>query len=329
MRSDSRSSRRVGVGGGDEAARLDPGQLEHAPSGVERAHGLRQRPGPANSGDSRRAAQVRARRPARRIATGGGGSRAARSRRRAGALEQPTSQPQVDGQTADAGRAPESRAAWRAPRPGRRASRGSAPRARTSPARRRARRPRATPPLTRHRGPPSPRWRRAPRGSRPRAARARVPRCAPATLRDAAAPSRRAAAAIGGEVRAARSRARRRRARTRSPSTPSSISSRGPPASTASTAQPARLRLEHDLAEGVGLAREAERCRRSRRRAASCVALEPAQEGGAVAEALGQPRLLGAAAGEHQVQPRIRLRARRSNASASRSMFFSLVMRPA
>ena len=130
---------RVGVGGSDEAARLDAGELEHAPAGVERAHRLRAESSPTNSGDSLAIAAARVRRPAGRrrlqVAEAVLGDRVAACARARAA----NPQPQVDGQTAGAGRGPGSPAASRGRRRDRRASRGSARRARTSPARCRAR----------------------------------------------------------------------------------------------------------------------------------------------------------------------------------------------
>ena len=90
----------------------------------------------------------------------------------------------------------------------------------------------------------------------------------------------------------------------------------------------ARLRLEHDLPEGVGRAREHEHVR-ARVCGRQLLALEPAEERGAVAQALGQVLALGPVAGEDQVQARdARSRASRK-ASASRSTPFSCVIRPA
>ena len=92
--------------------------------------------------------------------------------------------------------------------------------------------------------------------------------------------------------------------------------------------QSAGLRLEDDLAEGVGAAREEEDVGAGVG-AGEVVALQPAEEGRVLAEAVAQRRLLGAAAREHEVQPGIeRARAAR-NASASRSTPFSRVSRPA
>src|ERR1019366_3880778 len=63
----------------------------------------------------------------------------------------------------------------------------------------------------------------------------------------------------------------------------------------------AGLRLEHDLAEGVGGAREQEDVG-VRVGPRQSVALEPAEEDGAVAEALAQMVLLGPATRQHELQ---------------------------
>ncbi len=71
--------------------------------------------------------------------------------------------------------------------------------------------------------------------------------------------------------------------------------------------QTARLRLEHDLAEGVGAAGEEEDVG-ARVGAGEALAVEPAEEPGGLAEALAQSLLLGAAADEHEAQSRARAR---------------------
>ena len=65
-----------------------------------------------------------------------------------------------------------------------------------------------------------------------------------------------------------------------------------------------RLRLEHDLAERVGLRAEQEQVGR-RVGGGERVAVEPAEERRRTSEPRPQPRLLGPAAGEHEVQPRV------------------------
>ena len=165
------------------------------------------------------------------------------------------------------------------------------------------------------------------RGSRRPAARARAPTCAP---RRCDARRRRAARTRAGRrrARAARSRARRAAARRAARRRRRSISSRGPPAATATTGEPARLRLEHDLAEGVGLAGEAERVR-ARVGARQLVALEPAEE---ASRARRAARRAAAARGRRRRAPGAaagRRACAAMNASASRSMFFSSLMRPA
>ena len=91
--------------------------------------------------------------------------------------------------------------------------------------------------------------------------------------------------------------------------------------------QAARPGLDHDLAVGVG-ARAEEEDVGAGVGARQLLALEPAEEGGALAEPLAQLALLRAAAGEQQVQARVALWARRK-LSASRSTPFSRVSRPA
>ena len=70
--------------------------------------------------------------------------------------------------------------------------------------------------------------------------------------------------------------------------------------------QPAGLRLEQHLAEGVGPAGEQEQVG-ARVGVGERVALEPAEERRVLAEPLAQRVLLGAAAGEHEVQARVAL----------------------
>ena len=70
--------------------------------------------------------------------------------------------------------------------------------------------------------------------------------------------------------------------------------------------QPAGLRLEQDLPEGVGAAGEEEEVG-ARVGARQRVALQPAQEARVLAEALAQRVLLGAAAGQAEVQARVAL----------------------
>ena len=69
--------------------------------------------------------------------------------------------------------------------------------------------------------------------------------------------------------------------------------------------------------------------RRSRRRAASSSPREPAEERRVLPEALAQVLLLGAAAGEHQVQPRVALRARRGTRRRAGRRPSPCVSRPA
>ena len=68
--------------------------------------------------------------------------------------------------------------------------------------------------------------------------------------------------------------------------------------------QPGGLRLEHHLAEGVGLRAEEEEVG-VRVGARQRVALEPAEKRGGAAEPRAQRVLLGPAAGEHELQPRV------------------------
>ena len=73
--------------------------------------------------------------------------------------------------------------------------------------------------------------------------------------------------------------------------------------------QPAGLGLEHDLPEGVGDRREGEDVGAGVSDGQVAPA-QPAQEGGRLPEPLAQDRLLGTAAGQDQMQPRVALSVR-------------------
>src|SRR4029077_12639995 len=78
----------------------------------------------------------------------------------------------------------------------------------------------------------------------------------------------------------------------------------GPPLVDGHRGQPARASLDQDLPEGVGPAAEEEEVGACVR-LGEIVALEPAEEGRAVAEALAQHLFLRPASAEQQVEPRI------------------------
>ena len=339
--------RRVGIGGRDEAVGLDAGELQHAPAGVDGAPRLLAS-SPTNSPSRRLRARASSRRAEPPCAGARAGSRAGRSRRRARrrsisqldhlrrALAERVQVARRDHEQRDAVDAvvvepvADQRAALErrrldvVQRDGDRGwavgrahggHRGRALRRRGCSLRRAGRRVGAREPTQRAVAVGEPLQRALPGAPRaPRAGRrARGARAAAASRRARAAP-RRARSASGAHSR---------------PLTRCSISDSGPPRGDRDHRQAAGLRLEDDLAEGVGGAREQEDVG-ARVGARELVALEPAEEASrarrgarAGAPARGRRRRApGAGAGI------ARARARRK-ASASRSTPFSRVMRPA